>query len=65
MAVWELALLLVAMTFMMVNIVSVVVQLKMITMFKDWLPKIAEMGAKSMDVMTKSMEKLAKDLDEE
>ena len=64
MAVWELALLLVAATFMMVNMVSIIVQLKMLKKLDTFSFKFMKIADKSLDVIDKAMDKTIEDLND-
>ena len=65
MAGWEIALIIVAATYLMVNTVSVLITLKMMVKMDGYLTKGAKLLEKLMDYGEKSMDNLFEDLNDE
>ena len=65
MAIWELALLLVAVTFTMVNIINVIIQLKIITKIDGFMAKWFTVMNKGADYANKMLDKATEELGED
>lgn len=64
MAGWEMALVIIAITFMVVNMVNLVIQMIVLANFKDLFAKCAKMMSKYLDKSDKMMDQIFDDLED-
>ena len=65
MAAWELALVIMALTFMVVNMVNLAIQVIYLVSMKGFIVKSAKLMEKLMGISEKYFDEMIKDLDED
>lgn len=64
MAGWEIALVIMAVTFMVVNVVSIIMQVALLADFKDIMKKSCKIMSKMLDKSDKMIDQMFEDLED-